>query len=370
MKQKLQRKLVWAGLLVVIVSFVFGPIPIAHAAAVSSFSDVLSRLKENIAANHEIKFVTPTGVQDTNDTITLLMTGFTSASVDAITATDIDFAVGDSNNCTTASFTDKAVSGTTGSGATYGFDTDGSNLMTLDPGTDTITADRCIRFRVGTNAVSTNGSGPGVNQIINGGLATTHTVTAGGVFGDSGSLSIDIISDDQIAISATVDPTITFTVTTVDNTVSFGTLSTGTGRWATDGGGANASATTPTSAHTMSIATNAASGYAVTYNGDTLKAGTPSIDVASVDEDSDGSPGTEQFGLAVSTNGNATIATGYLRDSVSDFTFVANTTTTIVSEAVPTNTETLDVSYLANIGGATEAGAYSTTITYIATGTF
>lgn len=367
MKQKLQRKLVWAGLIVIMVSLVFGPIPIARAAQATSFSDVLSRLKDSTVANHEIKFVTPTGVQDTNDTITLLMTGFNAASVDAIVAADVDFAVGDSSNCTTASFTEKTVSGTTGSGATYGFDTNGSNLMTLDPGTDTFAGNLCVRFRVGTNAVT---GGTGTHQITNGTAATAHSVTLGGVFGDSGVLAIDIITDDQVSISATVDPTITFTID--DNAVGFGTLSSSTGRWATaDATGANASAgVNPTVANVLTIATNAASGYSVTYSGDTLKSGTPSIDVATVAGDSDGTPGTEEFGLSVSTSGDATIASGYQRDTTADFKLIANTTTTIVSETVPTNTETLSVSYLANIGGATEAGSYSTTLTYIATGTF
>lgn len=369
--RKATAKIALVVLLVVTIQISPG---IAQASSVTSFSDVLSRLKDSVAANHEIKFVTPTGVQDTNDTITFLMTGFTSASVDAITATDVDFAIGDSNNCTTATFTEEPVSGTSGSGATWGFDTNGANLMTLDPGTATVTADRCVRLRVGTNATSTSGSGPGVSQIVNGTAATAHTVTIGGVFGDSGTLSVDIITDDQVTISATVDPTITFTLTTGDNALGFGSLSSTAGRWAdaaADGEPAVAG-NTPTSAHTGSIATNAASGWVISYNGATLTAGSATIDPLTVaeDEDSEGDPGTEQFGIAVSRSGDATIAAGYERDANSDFRFIASTTTTILSESVPTATETLEFSYLANITGATEAGSYSTTITYIATGTF
>jgi predicted secreted protein len=119
------------------------------------------------------------------------------------------------------------------------------------------------------------------------------------------------------------------------------------------------------------VATNAASGWTLTYSGATLTSGGNTItDAATIDEDSDGTPGTEQFGISASTNGDSTIATGYLRDSAADFDFVPNTTTTLASEAVATATETISISYLANISGATEPGSYSTTLTYIATGNF
>ncbi|MBI3956609.1 MAG: hypothetical protein HY340_01330, partial [Candidatus Kerfeldbacteria bacterium] len=163
---------------------------------------------------------------------------------------------------------------------------------------------------------------------------------------------------------------ITFSIS--DTTIGFGALSAATGRWATgDLNGSNASAgSTPTAAHTMTITTNARSGYAITYSGATLTSGGNTIDVASIDEDSDGTPGSEQYGLSVSTDGNATIASGYLRDTAADFTWVASTTTTIVSETSSTATETISASYLGNISTVTEAGSYSTTVTYIASGTF
>ncbi len=366
MKQKLHQKLVLTSLLAIVVSLVFGPIPVAQAASLTSMQAIASRLKENTNSDYTIYFVSPTGIQaGTSDDIILTFSSDFTLAAEAVA--NFDFAVGNSGTCSSASFTEETLA-LTASATEWGVDVTG-DVVTFEPETDdTHAGGLCYRIKMGT--VATSGGTGAANTVQNGALDDDDTITFSGGFGDTGVLEIDLISDDQIAITATVDPNITFTVTTVDNDVSFGTLSSATGRWATDGGGANASGTTPSSAHIMSVATNAASGYAVTYYGDTLKAGTPSITVASVDEDSDGTPGTEQFGLSVSTDGDATIATGYLRDSAADFTFVANTTTTIVSETAPTNTENLTVSYLANIGGATEAGSYSTTITYIATGTF
>ncbi len=335
------------------------------AATVTTFSDTLTRIKESTAANHEIKFVAPSAI-DAGETLTVTFAGFTTASVDAVVFTDVDFAEGNSGTCSSASFTEKTLAGTA-SGATWGVDTDGSGVLTITSGTDTTTAARCLRIRIGTNAVSGT---TGVNQIVSGTAATAHTVVIGGTSGDSGTSTVDIIADDQVVITATVAAALTFTID--DTAVGFGSLSSSTGRWATaDATGTNASGTTPTAANVLTIATNAASGWTLTYNGATLTSGLNTItDAATIDEDSDGTPGTEQFGISASTNGDSTIASGYLRDSAADFDFVPSTTTTLASEAAPTATESISISYLANISGATEAGSYTTTITYIATGNF
>ncbi|MCA9353414.1 hypothetical protein KC842_00895 [Candidatus Nomurabacteria bacterium] len=332
------------------------------AASVTSLRDVLSTLTASTAANHTIYFVTPSGVA-AGETITVTFdSDFTGLG--SIVEDDVDFAEGDSGTCTTAGYTEKTTAASA-SGTTWGVSI-ASQTITITSGTDTVTAARCVRIEVGTNATS---SGTGANQISNGVAGNDHSITIGGTFGDSGTAAIDIIADDSVNITATVDPSITFTVD--DTTVGFGTLSASTGRWATgDTNGTDASETTPTAAHTMTVGTNASSGYSITYNGATLTSGANTIDVASVTGDGDGTPGTEEFGLSVSTDGDATIASGYQRDATPDFAFVASTATEIVSETGPTATETLSVSYLANISSLTEAGSYSTDVTYIATAAY
>ena len=368
MKQKQIKSIAKATVIAMTLTLVLAPIPAAHAAQITSFSDVLTRLKAATAANHELRFVIPGGIA-AGEVITLTMTGFDSASVDAILFSDVDFATGSSSTCSSATYTEQTLAAAA-SGATWGISSDASNHITITSGTGTSTAGNCVRVKIGTNATNQT---TGVNQILNGAAATAHGVTAAvnNAGSDTGTLAIDIITDDQVSITATVDPTITFTID--DNAVGFGTLSSTTGRWATaDATGTNASAATlPTAANVLTIATNAASGYSLTYNGPTLTSSGPqTIDVATVTGDSDGSPGTEQFALSLSRSGDATIASGYQRGTNSDWNFVASTTTTIASETVPTDTETFSISYLANIRGNTEAGAYSTTLTYIATGTF
>ena len=175
---------------------------------------------------------------------------------------------------------------------------------------------------------------------------------------------MSIIANDQVVITATVAPTITFTVS--DNTIEFGTLSTSAATWADNAGGS----TTDVAAHTLTAATNATGGYIVSYNGATLTSGSDTITVAAQTDDANGDPGEEQFGLGISTDGDATITSGYSNAGTPDWTWVASTTTTIITETGPTATETFSMRYLANIAATTEAGAYTTTVTYIATGTF
>ncbi len=347
--------------IILVLSFQIAPLK-AQAAQVTSLSDIMSRLKASTASNHEIKFVTPTGVTAGQTIILTFSAGFTN--VTNIVHTDIDFAEGDSSNCSTATFTEKTLAASP-SGATWGADGDSSTTVTLTSGTGTVTAGRCVRIKIGTNATSqTTGS----NQISNGAIGSSDTVAISGTFGDSGTLAVDIISDDQVVVTATVDPTITFTIS--DNAIGFGSLSSSAARWAN---GAATGSSSDTSAHNLTVATNAASGYVLSYNGATLTSGSNTISVASITDDADGTQGTEQFAMGFSVDQSSTVATGYDHNATPgnrDWTFVASTTTTIVSRTTPTNTETISAYYLANIGGATEAGSYSTTITYIATGTF
>lgn len=340
----------------------------AEAAQVTSLRAIFKRIKASTASDGiTLYFVTPTGIQTGGgDTITLTFSAdFTLA---AESATNFDIGLGDSGTCTTATYTDEIVS-LTPSATDWGVDVTGQ-VITLSPETDdTLTAGFCIKVEMGTDA-TTGGTGSS-STVTNGAADDDDTIAIAGGIGDTGTLTVDIITDDQVSITATVNSSISFSID--DNAIGFGTLSTSTGRWATaDATGANASAATPTVANVLTIATNAQSGYTVTYNGATLTSGGNTISPATVSGDSDGTQGTEQFCLGVSTDGNATIASGYQRtaNGTSSCSFAASTTTTIVSETVPTATETLSVSYLANISGTTEAGSYSTTLTYSATGTY
>ncbi len=158
--------------------------------------------------------------------------------------------------------------------------------------------------------------------------------------------------------------------------------------------------------------TNAASGVVVQYEGDTLRKGNDPLndpDINPIGTGVESSPGTEQFGLAIDTvsggegvaapvmvassdsplqfqyvdtatnlgaNGALTPAAGYANGSGAltaggaQFSFAANTPTTIASTAGYTECKTVAVRYVANISPTTTSGTYSTTIVYSAVPTY
>ena len=127
---------------------------------------------------------------------------------------------------------------------------------------------------------------------------------------------------------------------------------------------------TETSAHNLVAGTNAPSGYILYVKGDTLTSGANTITAIGASMASS-TIGSEQFGIRLTASGGsgATIspynfgtsyaygATASVQDDVGQATGASANTTYLVY-------------YLANIASQTESGAYSTTLTYTATGTF
>jgi hypothetical protein len=357
-------KKIGVSLLIFALTFVYFPVRTANAANLTKIKDTLSTLTSNALANHTITFVTPTGVDANADLITIDLNDFTIGSVDY---TDIDFAVDNDANCDGA-WTDKTLAAAHNTGV-WGA-TISSSILTLDAPTDAaggeITAGRCVQIEIGLNATS---GVAGNAQLQNPNDANTHVFEIGGSFGDTGQFALDFVADDSVNVTATVDPSITFAIS--DTTIGFGNLTASNARFATSN--AAGSDSDSAAAHTISVGTNATDGYIVTYYGATLTSGGDTISVASITNDADGTAGSEQFAMGFSTDGNTTIPAGYDHNATAgsrDWTFVASTLTTIASETAPTATETISAFYLANIAADTEAGSYSTDITYIATATF
>ena len=335
-----------AALLLVLV----GP-QLAYAAQVTSFSVLLTREKASTLSNQTITFTIPTAI---NASETMILTYDNSTSIAAaLDFEDIDLA-DDGVDLVLAAAP---------SGTTWGVVRTSATVITFTNGSAAVASGSIVTIEIGTNATSV---AAGVEQITNGTAGTTTLALSGtmGTVDITGTAAMSIIADDQVVITATVAPTITFTIS--DNTIEFGTLSSSAARWADDSAGS----ATDVAAHTLTAATNATGGYIVSYNGATLTSGGDTITVASLTDDADGVQGSESFGLSIATDGDATITSGYAYAGTPDWKWIASATTTIITEAGPTATETFDMHYLANIASTTEAGDYSTTATYIATGTF
>ena len=330
-----------------------GGAQVAYAAALTAKSDTMSSLKISTLANHDIQFTSPTGVASGQTIIITFPADFSIAA--AMDFTDMDV-LDDTVNVTLAA---------TPAGATWGAVRTSATVITLTNGTTAVAAASVIRIKIGTNA--TNQS-TGVRQITNTTTSGPKVIAISGTFTDTGNITVNILDDDQVSVTATVDNSLTFSIS--DPTIGFGTLVTANARFAN---GATTGTNGPTSAaaHTLAIATNAPTGYNITYNGATLTSGADTISVATITSDEDGVPGSAQFAIGFTTSGNATIATAYNQVTPTfNYSFVAGAATQIVSETVPTATETISAFYLANISGTTPAGSYSTTLTYIATANF
>lgn len=168
----------------------------------------------------------------------------------------------------------------------------------------------------------------------------------------------------QITVTASVDETLTFTL--ADATVALGTLTSGA---------------TGTGTSSMTVATNATSGYSVTYTGTTLTSGSDTIAAISTRGASvlGNVSGLSQFGINLRYNTTPNIGTdmsgigaggAYGADygTIDEYKFL--TGDSIATSAGPTNANTFTTSYIANVASVTPAGFYSTVITYVATANF
>ncbi len=326
----------------------------ATAASLTSMSDNMSRLKASTASNHEVKFVTPTGVT-AGGTITLTFSGdFTGVS--SIAFGDVDFAT--AATCG-GSFSDVTLAASP-SGATWGVGASGQ-VVTLTSGSGTVTATNCVRIKIGTNAtVGTTGT----NQISNGAIDDDDTIDLATSTGDTGTISVDIITDDQVVISATVAPSITFSIS--DNTIGYGALNASDDRFATGDTNGNSSATV---AHTLAAGTNATSGYIMYVMGATLTSGGNTITAPA--GPSATTVGSEQFGLNLSASGGSgTVDSQYGTSSQYGWGATGSTQDNVAAATGATASTTYSATYVGNIAAETEAGTYGTTLTYTATATY
>jgi len=183
-----------------------------------------------------------------------------------------------------------------------------------------------------------------------------------------------VLSTGTVIDTYTVIPQITTAASAPAQTITF---SLGATSLAIPSAGNLSSSAVSSNSHTVTVATNAASGMVVTYSGTTLTSGANTITAMSTATAS--SVGTEQFGINAVANttpavgaacsGTPTIATAATGYAVADnFKFVSGET--IVSSAGTINSTTCTISYITNITAPTAAGSYTTTLTYVATATF
>ncbi len=346
----------------------------AEAASITSASDTLSNSAPSLASNHTIAFTSPNGM---NAGQSIQLTFPAEFTLPALGVEDFDL---------TASGTVQTISSTNGSGI-WGVSTSSQTITLTSPSNVGQASSTAIIIYIGTNATT---SGTGDSQIVNPSATTSYAIDIDGSMPDSGQVRVAII--DQVTVSASVNTSLTFTVsgvnssstvngsptttaaTTTNTTLPFGTL------------GIN---TSKVLAHDLAVTTNASAGYTVTVvETGALQSTTGAVIDGFINGSNTNTPtawtaptgliaDTATYGHWGITSSDATITARVGNDFGSD-QWVAPSTTPIAimghngpSDGSTAGIGVARIGYQAQITALQEAGDdYTTTLRYVATPVF
>jgi hypothetical protein len=353
-----------------IVAVIFGTIAynplVATAAQLTGVKDTISTVTVNTPATHVITATlvgANTFAAGENITYDFVDADFTLNAIGSWQTSDFTFNDGTSRTITAVS-TSSGVDPTCTAGVNnvaVTINTTTNNFKVVACSTYTASsAAATVTFSI--NGTTASGTGTMTNKATDVDSSKFTIVESGA---DSASGAVVAETNGTVNITANVDPTLTFA--NDDATIGFGTLTTANARYAT--GDTLGTTTANTTAHTMTIGTNAPTGYTLTYNGPTLTSGANTIAAATFTADANGTPATSQFALDATVTGTGTVTSGYSR-SADDFKFVASTVSQVASATGPVSSDTVAVRYLANVSASQASGAYATNLDWVVTGNF
>lgn len=356
------RKL-WIYLLVLSLLTFFAYPNIAVAGTVTAVSDVLTRLKVNTLSSHDITFTlsgSNTFAAGENMTIDFGEddSKFTVNGAASVVG-DFDFNDGTERTIYNVGGTTDCTGSSGANDISVGInDTTGIVTFLACPSFAASGAGVTVNIEYGTAA-------SGTNRVTNPNPGTppqTYVLDIGGSFGDSGKFAVVIVADEQIAVSATVDPTITLSLS--GNSTAFGTLS-------------STSVTTSSPNITLTISTNAENGYTITVQdaGNTTNPGLYNSSAAFLIGSGDYSYSNSADLSSVAGYGaqcssaSATCSSPYnvSGNNVGGYELTAQNFATYNDVA---DNHTITVTNKAKVSGSTPAGSYNDTVTVIATGNF
>ncbi|HRZ51105.1 MAG TPA: hypothetical protein P5043_03935 [Candidatus Paceibacterota bacterium] len=340
--QKIKKVVLRSAAVVTIMALVSLLLPanVAFAGELENEKDTMTRVKTAETSSHTIVFnLSASNTFAAGETITIdfnedSAAGFTVAGAASAIA---DFDFNDGTERTIYSV------GVGAPSCTNGTDNIG---VGIDDTTGIVTFQACTGYTAsGAGAVVTIEYGTaagGTNRVTNKLSQNDLYIAIGGTNGDSGGAAVSIIADDQVVVTATVNPTFTFVLSS--NTCALGVLT---------------SSSVASCNYNVTTTTNSEDGYATTIieDGD-LRDGSSSItDVA----DGTVTAGATEYGIGL---------TGTDR-SFSDERAITGTAQTIAADTSgPISAQAVTVTHKASITSAVLAGAYSHTVTLISTGTF
>ncbi len=342
MIKKKSRMLVKSAALITILALVALILPanVAFAGELENEKDTMTRVKTAETSSHTIVFnLSASNTFAAGETITIdfnedSAAGFTVAGAASAIA-DFDFNDG----------TERTIVGVDGDCTGHSGVNDVA--VGINDSTGVVTFTACGTYTAsGAGAVVTIEYGAaaagGTDRVTNKLSQNDLYIAIGGTNGDSGGAAVSIIADDQVVVTATVNPTFTFVLSS--NTCALGVLT---------------SSSVASCNYNVTTTTNSEDGYATTIieDGD-LRDGSSSItDVA----DGTVTAGATEYGIGL---------TGTDR-SFTDERAITGTAQTIAADTSgPISAQAVTVTHKASITSAVLAGAYSHTVTLISTGTF
>lgn len=218
---------------------------VAEGASITYASDTISSSKPGAVSNHTIEFTIPNGMLIGQDFTLTFENTFTMGSVGE---GDIDISVNGSASST----------GAAPGADQWGVGVAGQTITFTTPTNTGVSSSSEIVVLIGTHAVG------GTNRITNPTSTTTsHYIDIGGTMTDSGQVRVAII--DEVTVSASVNTSLTFTVSGVNASQSVnGTTTTETSSNVALPFGTLGIDEIKTAAQDLSVVTNADNGYTVT----------------------------------------------------------------------------------------------------------
>lgn len=313
-------------------------LPTAKAASLTSpISDILTRLKISTAANHTIVFTTPSGI-DVGDTVALTFAA--DFDISAVVVGDV------------------TIGGNAPASAVPA-----GQVLTITADADTTVA------AAGTATIVIGNS-----HIINPTTTGSKIISIAGTFGDTGSLAVSMVTDDQVVVTASVDPSFSFTIS--DVAIGFSTITTSAVRYATGDGAGSAGAPAGGAFKVNNINSNAGSGYSFTTKstGSGAAAGlysaAPVGDLIEADAVADIVLGTDGYAFCGknAAGGALAVVAGFACETGS--TAISLVSQTFATDAGVVASGSVDIDLKAGLSGTTKPGAYTDTLTIIGTANF
>ena len=261
--------------------------------------------------------------------------------------------------------------GTLTANCTQGNGTTMDTIYICATGTNTWTAATLYGVRVvdSTGKLGTPTTAANDNKVIvTVGYATTCTDPT--TITDTGYYALSVLANDQVAVTATVDPLFSFSITNLS--IGFGEFPSTTKRWATtDTNGATSEPGNQNPSY-FTVSTNAPNGAlvaAASTNAGLYKAVAPTHTITATYANNV-STGNEGYALYVKNNASGiTITSGWSGSTATNT--ISSTLQTIATAAGPiSSNNTADIALDAAIASSTPAGAYSDSITLVGTGKY